>query len=107
MTTSEARRVLEALAAADAERRPAALATVISTRGSTPRRAGARMLVFEDGALVGTVGGGCGEAQVIEAARRVLAGGPPERVAVDLTEDLLTWSPAVCGGIMDVLVEAV
>ncbi len=107
MTTSEARRVLEAIVDVRASGRPAALATVLATRGSTPRGAGARMLVLDDGELVGTVGGGCGEAQVIEAARRVLAGGAPERVAVDLTEDLLSWSPAVCGGVMDVLVEAV
>lgn len=99
--------MLEALVDARSLGRRAALATVLATRGSTPRRAGARMLVHDDGVLVGTVGGGCGEAQVIDAARRVLAGGPPERVAVDLTEDLLSWSPAVCGGVMDVLVEAV
>ena len=48
-----------------------------------------------------------GEAEVIEAAGRVLASGHPERVQVDLTEDFLSWSPAVCGGIMDIFVEAV
>jgi xanthine dehydrogenase accessory factor len=57
--------------------------------------------------LTGTVGGGCGEAEVIEAAHRVIATGRPERVRVDLTEDFTTWSPAVCGGVMDVFVEAV
>ena len=57
--------------------------------------------------LVGTVGGGCGEAEVIESAQRVLAGGTAERVRVDLTEDFTTWSPAVCGGVMDVFVERV
>ena len=44
---------------------------------------------------------------MIEAAHRVLANGVPERVRVDLTDDLLSWSPAVCGGIMDVFVEPV
>ena len=57
--------------------------------------------------LTGTVGGGCGEAEVIEAAQRVLETGRAERVTVDLTEDFLSWSPAVCGGTMDVFVEAV
>ncbi|KPJ78275.1 MAG: hypothetical protein AMS19_12110, partial [Gemmatimonas sp. SG8_23] len=57
--------------------------------------------------LVGTVGGGCGEAEVIESARRVLDTGAPERVRVNLTEDFTTWSPAVCGGVMDVFVERV
>jgi xanthine dehydrogenase accessory factor len=56
---------------------------------------------------VGTVGGGCGEAEVIESARRVLDTGLPERVRVDLTEDFTSWSPAVCGGVMDVFVEPV
>ena len=44
---------------------------------------------------------------MIEAAHRVLTTGRPERVRVDLTDDLLSWSPAVCGGIMDVFVEPV
>ena len=56
---------------------------------------------------MGTVGGGCGEAEVIESAHRVLASGDSERVRVDLTEDLMSWSPAVCGGVMDVFVELV
>lgn len=99
--------LLEAVSQAAAEGRPCALATVVGTRGSTPRKAGTRMLVDPERGLVGTVGGGCGEAEVIEAARRVLDGGPPELVAVDLTRDLVSWSPAVCGGVMDVFVEPV
>lgn len=84
------------------------LATVVATRGSTPRKAGTKMLVDAGGrGLVGTVGGGCGEGEVLEAARHVLADGRPRTVRVDLTEDLLSWSPAVCGGIMEVWVEAV
>lgn len=65
------------------------------------------MLVDDLIGLVGTVGGGCGEAEVIESARRVLETGVAERVRVDLTEDLMSWSPAVCGGLMDVFVERV
>lgn len=84
-----------------------ALATVVSTRGSTPRKAGTKMLVEEGGALVGTVGGGCGEGEVLEAAREVIRSGVPRLVRVDLTKDLLSWSPAVCGGTMDIFVEAV
>lgn len=107
MTHQDDRALADALADAGAEGRPCALATIVATRGSTPRKVGARMLVDPDRGLVGTVGGGCGEAEVIEAASRVLASGVPERVRVDLTDDLLSWSPAVCGGIMDVFVEAV
>lgn len=84
------------------------LATVVSTRGSTPRKAGAKMLVGSDGrGLSGTVGGGCGEGEVLDAALRVLADGLPRTVRIDLTEDLLSWSPAVCGGVMEVWLEAV
>lgn len=87
--------------------RACALATVVGTRGSTPRKVGARLVVDPAVGLTGTVGGGCGEAEVIEAARRVLETGRPERVRVDLTEDLTTWSPAVCGGTMDVFIEPI
>lgn len=107
MTRHEDLTLLRALVEARDRGRPCALATVIAARGSTPRKVGAKMLVDEVGGLVGTVGGGCGEGQVLEAARRVLEGGPPELVHVDLTRDLLSWSPAVCGGIMEIYVEAV
>jgi xanthine dehydrogenase accessory factor len=107
MTHQDDRALTEALAEAHDSGRPCALATIVATRGSTPRKVGARMLVDPQGGLVGTVGGGCGEAEVIEAAERVIGSGVPERVRVDLTDDLLSWSPAVCGGIMDVFVEAV
>lgn len=107
MNRSDELDVLRALLLAHREGRPCALATVVHTRGSTPRKTGSRMLVDPEAGLTGTVGGGCGEAEVLEAARRVLAGGDPETVRVDLTRDLLSWSPAVCGGIMEVFVEAV
>lgn len=107
MTREDERTLTEALAAARDAGRRCALATIVGTKGSTPRKVGARMLVDPDHGLVGTVGGGCGEAEVIESAHRVLSTGVPERVRVDLTDDLLSWSPAVCGGIMDVFVEPV
>jgi xanthine/CO dehydrogenase XdhC/CoxF family maturation factor len=97
----------QALVEAARAGRRCALATVVDTRGSTPRKVGTKMLVDPGMGLVGTVGGGCGEAEVIEAAHAALADGRARRVRVDLTEDPLTWSPAVCGGIMDVWVEPV
>lgn len=89
-----------------------AMATVIGTRGSAPRRAGSKMGVSESGRIVGTVGGGCGEAEVVRAAVETLRDGQRRRVLVDLTEDLfdgdrVTESPAVCGGTMDVFIELV
>jgi len=107
VTHEDDRTLSEALSAAREAGRACVLATIVATRGSTPRKVGARMLVDPLTGLVGTVGGGCGEAEVIESARRVLDTGSPERVRVDLTEDFTSWSPAVCGGVMDVFVEHV
>jgi len=107
MTHQDDRTLNEALSAAQDAGRACVLATIVATRGSTPRKVGARMLVDPETGLVGTVGGGCGEAEVIESAGRVIESGVPERVRVDLTEDFTTWSPAVCGGVMDVFVERI
>ena len=107
MTHEDDRTLAGALSEARAAGRACVLATIVSTRGSTPIKVGARMLVDPTTGLVGTVGGGCGEAEVIESAHRVLQSGSAERVRVDLTEDFTTWSPAVCGGVMDVFVERV
>jgi xanthine dehydrogenase accessory factor len=87
--------------------RPTVLATIVRARGSTPRGVGSKMLVDPERGLTGTIGGGCGEAQVLETAREVLETGVPRLVRVDLTEDFLTWSPAVCGGVFDVFLERV
>ncbi len=101
------REIYVAVKAAARERRPLALATVVRVKGSTPRDAGSKMLVGADGTPVGTIGGGCGEAEVLEAARRVIETGVPQLVRVELTDDFLSWSPAVCGGVMEVFVERV
>lgn len=87
--------------------RPTVLATIVRARGSTPRGVGSKMLVDPERGLTGTIGGGCGEAQVLETAREVLETGVPRLVHVDLTEDLFSWSPAVCGGVFDVFLERV
>ncbi len=84
---------------------PAVLATVVSTRGSTPRKTGAAMLVGGSGVIAGTIGGGCGEGEVLLAARKLFDGAPPSIVHVDLTDDFTSWSPAVCGGVMNVFIE--
>lgn len=101
------REVFEAALAAARAGRRAALATVVRVKGSTPRDVGSKMLIADDGAQVGTIGGGCGEAEVLEAARQVIETGVPRLVRVDLTDDYLSWSPAVCGGVMEVFVEPV
>jgi xanthine dehydrogenase accessory factor len=83
----------------------AALATIVETRGSTPRKVGARMLVFDDGLFLGTVGGGCGEADVLQETMHVIETGEPSLMHVDLTADEAEESGDVCGGIMDVFIE--
>ena len=107
MNPHEDRALFQALADAASAGRRCALATVVDTRGSTPRKAGTRMIVDSESGLVGTIGGGCGEAEVIQVAQEVLSTGAPRLVEVDLTRDLMSWSPAVCGGIMMVFVEPV
>jgi xanthine dehydrogenase accessory factor len=84
---------------------PVAVATVIQVRGSVPREVGTKMIVHPLGQHYGTVGGGCGEAEVIRTGLNVLDTGRPEIVEVDLTEDVSMESQGVCGGIMDVYVE--
>ncbi len=88
------------------EGQPVALATVAATRGSTPRRPGARMLVREDGTFCGTVGGGCGEAEVLYAAMEAIRDGRPRLVPVDLTNEI-DGDDKICGGVMDVFVEPI
>ncbi len=97
--------VFHALTAARAAGRPVALATVVDTRGSVPRHPGSRMLVDLEAGLVGTIGGGCGEADVIAAAEEAIRTGKPRLVRVELTDATDTWSPAVCGGVMEIFVE--
>lgn len=98
--------VYEALVRAAEEGRRVVLATVIAARGSTPRGPGSKMVIDSAG-LVGTIGGGCGEADVLTAAEDVRATGRPRRVRVELTDAEESWSPAVCGGVMDVFLEPV
>jgi len=85
---------------------PLVLATVASTRGSTPRKAGAKMIVRSDGSFFGTIGGGCGEAEVWQKAMEVIESGQPEIVRVDLTTPT-DGEDKICGGIMDVFVERI
>jgi xanthine dehydrogenase accessory factor len=82
-----------------------ALATVINVRGSTPREVGAKMIVRDDGQF-GTIGGGCGEAEVFRKARLLLDEGRGARLTeIDLTGDFDQQQIGTCGGIMDVFVD--
>jgi xanthine dehydrogenase accessory factor len=82
-----------------------AVATITDVKGSVPREVGAKMIVHPYGQHVGTVGGGCGEADVIRAGLDVIQDGVPRNVHVDLTEDISMQSLGVCGGVMNVFIE--
>ncbi|GLB61337.1 XdhC family protein [Cytobacillus sp. NCCP-133] len=83
----------------------AALATIIRTKGSTPRKAGSKMIVYDSGRIEGTIGGGCGEAEVIEKALEVIKMNRHSQLQIDLTKGLFYEDGGICGGIMDVFIE--
>ncbi len=80
---------------------PCVLATVVRTKGSTPQKAGAMLLVRQDGTGVGTLGGGCVEGDIWFAAKEILRrGGGPEFKDYFLNEDVAARDGLVCGGTM-------
>jgi xanthine dehydrogenase accessory factor len=83
----------------------AAMATILQTRGSTPQRAGAKMVIFDDGTFIGTVGGGCVEADIWAEAQEVLRTGQTGLYHFNLNDDYEDSEGMVCGGQMDVLIE--
>jgi xanthine dehydrogenase accessory factor len=84
-----------------------ALVTIVRATGSTPQRVGAKMLVLEDGTLVGTIGGGCYESDAFQRARQVIGSGRPELVHYELNDDVAEENGLICGGQMDVFIEPV
>ena len=82
-----------------------AVATIVSAKGSTPREVGAKMVVTAWGEILGTIGGGCGEADVKREAIEVIRSRKPRTVRIDLLDDISSDSPAVCGGIMNVFID--
>jgi xanthine dehydrogenase accessory factor len=97
--------VLEAALRAARSGEPAALVTVVATEGSTPRKAGAKMVVHADGRLVGSVGGGRLEADLVARARSAIATGKPELVSFELTPEGTGPDGLACGGTLRAFVE--
>jgi xanthine dehydrogenase accessory factor len=89
------------------EGKRAVLATVVRTQGSTPRDVGAKMLVYEDGSIRETIGGGSLEAAVIQEALDTLAKGEPRLVHHDLTGPEASEVGMICGGTLDVFLEPI
>jgi len=84
----------------------AALCTIIRARGSVPRHAGSKMLVYADGRIEGTVGGGELESRVIREAQAALQQGAPRLVSYTLS-DLNAGDPGVCGGEVEIYIEPI
>ncbi|MFB3776252.1 MAG: XdhC family protein [Bryobacteraceae bacterium] len=84
-----------------------ALATIVSARGSIPAYESAKMLIRKNGSILGTVGGGCVEAQVLTVAREVMETGRPKTLSFDLSGRALEESGLICGGELEIFIEAV
>src|SRR5512144_549328 len=87
--------------------RRGALATIVNVRGSIPSFETAKMLVRDDGSIVGTIGGGCVEAEVWQAAREVMEQEKPRTLTFNLNNNPKYDSGLVCGGTLDVFVEPI
>jgi xanthine dehydrogenase accessory factor len=96
--------IFQALARLEAENGAGALCTIVRTRGSTPRHTGSKMLVYMDGSIVGTVGGGELENRVIKEARQSILDGRPRWLEYQMA-DPARGDPGVCGGQVEVFVE--
>ncbi|NDJ54570.1 MAG: XdhC family protein [Chloroflexi bacterium] len=101
---SDERAIYQALLHAKDSDEPVLLATIVRGRGSIPRKAGAKMLVYGDGRILGTIGGGELEARVIEAAPALLESGTAKMMHVDLV-DPAEGDAGVCGGEVEVFLE--
>jgi xanthine dehydrogenase accessory factor len=104
---SELQEVLRAIEAGRDGGERMALATIVGVAGSTYRREGARLLIHENGRLVGTISGGCLEGDVREVAKEVMEDGIPRLLHFDLTaDDEVVWGWGLgCNGVIDVFVE--
>jgi len=87
--------------------RRGAVATIVSVRGSIPSFKTAKMLVRDDGSICGTIGGGCVEADVWQAAREVMESEKPRTLTFNLNQDPKYDTGLVCGGTLDIFIEPV
>jgi xanthine dehydrogenase accessory factor len=87
--------------------RRGAVATIVNVRGSIPSFKTAKMLVRDDGSILGTIGGGCVEAEVWQAAREVMESEKPRTLTFDLNQDPKYDTGLVCGGTLEIFVEPI
>ena len=84
---------------------PKAIVTVVSSKGSVPRKADAKMLVWPDVKILGSLGGGCSEDAVIKTVVEVIGNGGYHVQNIDMTGSVAEDEGMVCGGIMQVVIE--
>src|SRR6202142_470122 len=89
------------------EGRRGAVATIVNVRGSIPSFETAKMLVRDDGSIAGTIGGGCVEAEVWQAAREVMGSERPRTLSFDLNNDPKYDTGLVCGGTLEIFIEPI
>src|SRR4051812_35885608 len=84
-----------------------ALCTVVATRGSTPQGKGAKMIVVTDGKTIGTLGGGCVEAEVRKRALEMLSENSSKLLDFHLDHDFGWDDGLICGGVMEIYVQMI
>lgn len=89
------------------EGRRSALATIVNVRGSIPSFQTAKMLVRDDGSIIGTIGGGCVEAEVWQAAREVMEQEKPRTLTFNLNQSPQYDTGLVCGGTLEIFIEPI
>lgn len=99
--------ILAALGEAVGRGETVALVTIVSARGSTPQRVGAKVLVYRDGRTLGTIGGGCYEHDAVGKAREALRTRRPVLVRYELNDDFAEETGLICGGQMEVFIEPI
>ena len=97
--------IYEAIVRWRREGRRGALATIVNARGSIPSFESAKMLVGEDHTILGTIGGGCVEAEVWQAAKEVMEQEKPRRLVFNLNQDPKYDTGLVCGGTLEIFIE--
>src|SRR5258708_6599651 len=106
MGTISQQDLYSAISQASARGERVVVATVAQTRGSTPQQRGAKLLFFENGEVAGTVGGGGIEAEVWPAWREALRSGKSALHPFSLTAEEASEEGMVCGGTMDIFIDA-
>lgn len=107
MTVSEHDDVLRQLADWQDRGRKVALATVVSTWGSSPRPVGSQLGINDQGEMIGSVSGGCIEGAVVKEALDVMAGAPPRLLDFGISNEQAWEVGLACGGKLEVYIEAI